>query len=194
MDMTQTITPKSTQTNADDFLTGPRTITITAVRANGDNADQPVAIEFSGDEGKPYLPCRSMRRVLVALWGVDAKAYVGRSLTLYCDPNVMFGGLKVGGIRISHASHIEKPITMALTATRAKRAPYTVQPLLVAMDAAAFIEKYDAAASMEEWETLETSRAKDWKRIPTDDKPKVKAVSDAAKAALSQSASQEQTP
>ena len=50
-------------------------------------------------------------------------------MTLYRDPAVKFGGLEVGGIRISHMSDIAKPITMALTATRANRKPFTVQPM-----------------------------------------------------------------
>ena len=37
----------------------------------------------------------------------------------------------MGGIRISHASHIDKPITMALTATRDNRKPFTVKPLII---------------------------------------------------------------
>ena len=36
---------------------------------------------------------------------------------------------EVGGIRISHLSHIEKALTVALTATRGKRKNFTVQPL-----------------------------------------------------------------
>jgi hypothetical protein len=35
----------------------------------------------------------------------------------------------VGGLRISHLSHIPKPLSLALTVTRGKRAPYVVQPL-----------------------------------------------------------------
>lgn len=70
-----------------------------------------------------------MRRVMVAAWGPDASQYVGRSMTLYRDPKVQFGGMQVGGIRISHMTHIERDMTMALTATRAKRAPYTVKVL-----------------------------------------------------------------
>jgi hypothetical protein len=50
-------------------------------------------------------------------------------MTLYRDPTVKFGGFETGGIRISHLSHIDKPTTMALTATRASRKPFTVQPL-----------------------------------------------------------------
>jgi hypothetical protein len=50
-----------------------------------------------------------MRRVLVAMWGAEASAYVGRSLTLFRDPDVKFGGMETGGIRISHATHIDAP-------------------------------------------------------------------------------------
>jgi hypothetical protein len=71
-----------------------------------------------------------MSRVLVANWGPDAKAYVGRSLTLYRDPKVKWGGLEVGGIRISHMSNIDAPMTMALTTTRSNRQPFTVRPLV----------------------------------------------------------------
>ena len=127
-DMSATIAPKSDQLNADDLISGPRTITITRVSGN-DNADQPVNVFFDGDNGKPFRPCKSMRRVMVAVWGANAQEYVGRSMTIYRDPAVQFGGMQVGGIRISHMSHIDQPVTMALTATRAKRAPYRVLPL-----------------------------------------------------------------
>jgi hypothetical protein len=127
MDISNTIKPKSDQLNADDLIAGPRDIVITAVKVA--ESEQPVSIHFEGDDGKPYKPCKSMRRVIVAIWGADSKAYTGRALRLFCDQKVAFGGAQVGGIRISHASHIEKPFTMALTTTRAKRSPYTVQPM-----------------------------------------------------------------
>jgi hypothetical protein len=41
----------------------------------------------------------------------------------------MYGGIKVGGIRLSHLSDIDGPLSIALTVTRQKRAPYRVQPL-----------------------------------------------------------------
>jgi len=128
MDMTAHVAPKSNQLNADDLISSPRTIKVTKVSGTG-NSDQPVAVYFEGDNGKPYLPCKSMRRVMIAVWGADAAQYVGRRLTIYCDPEVAFGGMKVGGIRISHASHIERRVTMALTVTKAKRAPFVVDPL-----------------------------------------------------------------
>lgn len=128
-DLRNTIVPKSDQLNADDLLVSAKTIKVTKVTVT--NGEQPVTINYEGDNGKPYKPGKSMRRVLVHLWGPDGNAYVGRSMTLYCDDKVVFGGLAVGGIRISHMSHISKDVTMALTATRAKRTPFTVRPLVI---------------------------------------------------------------
>jgi len=130
MDITATLAPKSNQLNTDDLIAGPRTITITKVSAG--NAEQPVAVHFEGDEGKPWYPCKSMRRVLVAAWGADASQYIGRRVTLFRDPEVQYGGIKVGGIRVSHLSDLDGPLSIALTVTRQKRAPYRVQPLAAA--------------------------------------------------------------
>ncbi|MFK5596805.1 hypothetical protein ACFZ8E_07350 [Methylobacterium sp. HMF5984] len=129
-DLSQTIAPKSDQLNADDLIGGPRTITVTRVSAMKE-PDQPIAVYFEGDGGKPYKPGKSMRRVLVRVWGNDGATYVGRRMTLYRDDAVQFGGAAVGGIRISHMSDIARDVTMALTVTRASRKPFTVKPLPV---------------------------------------------------------------
>lgn len=128
LDMRDTVKPKSDQLNSDDLIGRTMTIKITEVTGN-DSPEQPVSIHFEGDGGKPYKACKSMRRVLIHAWGHEAKNYVGRSLTIYCDPGVKFGGLEVGGIRISHMSHIDKPMVMALTASKANKKPYQVKPL-----------------------------------------------------------------
>ncbi len=138
MDISNTIKPKSDQLNADDLIAGPRDIIITAVKVT--KSDPPVSIHFEGDDGKPYKPCLSMRRVMVAIWGKDSNTYIGRALRLFRDPKVKYGSEEVGGIRISHASHFENSITMALTITRAKRAPYTVHPMDVPTTAVKTIE------------------------------------------------------
>jgi hypothetical protein len=70
-----------------------------------------------------------MRRVMVALWGPDASVYSRRAMTLYRDPTVTWGGMEVGGIRISHMSHIDKTTVVVLTATKKSRKPFTVSPL-----------------------------------------------------------------
>ena len=128
-DMSFAIVPKSDQLNADDLITGPVNITITGV--NLKSGDQPVSINYVGDNGRPYKPCKSMCRVMVGVWGKHKEDYIGKSLTLYRDTTVRFGPQAVGGIRISHMSHIDEPTTVMLTVTRAKRKPYTIQPLKV---------------------------------------------------------------
>lgn len=125
--MADVIVPRSDQVNADDFISGPRTFTIEAVHINPD-ADQPVQIQLVGEK-RVWRPCKSMSRVLVAGWGPDAKTYTGRSVTLYRDPKVKWGGMEVGGIRISHMTHIERDMMIQLTATKGKRAPHVVKPL-----------------------------------------------------------------
>lgn len=128
IDLRPTIIAKSDQLNADDMIAGPMTITITDVRLL-EAADQPVAVHWEGGEGRPYKPCKSMRRVMAKVWGEDGKAFIGQRMTLYRDDKVRFGGDAVGGIRISHMSGIDRDATMALMVTRGKRAPYTVKPL-----------------------------------------------------------------
>jgi hypothetical protein len=127
-DMSKVITPKSDQQNADDLIAGPITIRVSGVDIRP-GTEQPVSVRFEGDEGKPWKPCKSMCRIMVAAWGADAKAYVGRSMTLYRDPTVKWGGMDVGGVRISHMSDIDRTLVMALTATKGSRKPYTVKPL-----------------------------------------------------------------
>ncbi|MFF4026887.1 hypothetical protein ACFYY5_28965 [Nocardia elegans] len=127
MDLTDTIAPKSDQLNAEDLLSGPRTVTIEKI-AKG-SAEQPVNIHLVEFPGRPFRPSKTVRRILVAAWGAEASAYTGRRMTLYRDPAVRFGGQEVGGIRISHLSHIDKRLTLALTVTRGKRAPFVVEPL-----------------------------------------------------------------
>jgi len=129
-DMAPTIVPKSDQLNSDDLIAGPRTIKIREVRISP-GMEQPVAIYFAGDDGKPYLPCKSMRRVMVTIWGPDASAYSGRAMTLYRDPTVTWGGMEVGGIRISHMSHMAEAAMVVLTATKKTRKPFKVAPLVI---------------------------------------------------------------
>ncbi len=127
-DMSPVIVPKSDQINADDLIGGPVTITIREVQIKG-GQEQPVSMYFHGSD-KAYRPCKSMSRVMVAAWGADANLYKGRSLTLYRDPTVKWGGMDVGGIRISHMTDIESTMTMALTATKGSRKPFVVKPLV----------------------------------------------------------------
>ena len=129
MDITETVIPKSDQLNADDLIAGPTIVTIAAADVRVSD-EQPVKLwttEFG--KGRPWRPCKSMRRVLISAWGADASQYVGRRIELYRDESVKFGGQDVGGIRISRLSHIDRPLRLALTATRGKRVPLLIEPL-----------------------------------------------------------------
>jgi hypothetical protein len=129
-DLGPTIIPRSDQMNAEQLLGGPMTITITDVRIGSE--DQPVVLHYQGDDGRPFKPCKTMRKLLIFAWGADGTQWVGRSLTVFNDPSVRFGGLDVGGIRISHMSHIKQTIKVQLTATKGRKAPHEVKPLQVA--------------------------------------------------------------
>lgn len=127
MDISGTLAPKSDQQNYDDYLTGSRTVTITAVHVV--NGEQPVVIELAEFPGRPFKPNKSMRRVLAKAWGPDSDVWVGRGLTLFGNSTVTYGGKAVGGIEISHMSHLDKPLRMPLTAKRGQKKDFTVQPL-----------------------------------------------------------------
>lgn len=126
-DLRDTIVPKSDQINAEQLLGGPLTITVTGVSRG--TADQPVVVNYMDDGGRPYKPCKSMRKLIIFAWGEDGAQWVGRSMTIYNKQDVKWGGVAVGGIRISHMSHIERDIALSLTATKGKKEPYTVKRL-----------------------------------------------------------------
>lgn len=123
-----TIEAKSDQLNADDLIGGPRTIKVTRVKVNTSD-DQPVWVYFDGDNNKPFKPCKTVRRLLIQVWGDDADQYAGRSMTIYLDPSVKYGGMAVGGIRVSHASNLDAPRKFFLAETRGKKRQHTVHPL-----------------------------------------------------------------
>lgn len=124
-DLRSTIIPRSDQINAEQLLMGPMTITVTSVEIG--SKEQPVIVHYEGDNGRPFKPCLTMRKVLVLAWGENGNAWAGKSMTLYNDPSVRFGGTDVGGIRISHMSDIPKDIKVSLTATKGKKALYEVK-------------------------------------------------------------------
>lgn len=124
------LAPKSDQINSDDLIGRSLTIKITKIIVK-DSDQQPIEIFYEGDNGKPYRPCKSMGRVLRHCWSNQPRAWVGRSITLYRDAGVTWGGLAVGGIRISHVSDIDAPMEMSLTASKSVRKTFTVKPLVI---------------------------------------------------------------
>jgi hypothetical protein len=182
-DLSLAIAPKSDQLNTDDLIGGPRTIVVTRVTVSP--GEQPVAIYFSGDGGKPYKPCKSMCRVLVIQWGADGDLYVGRSMTLYRDPTVTWGGMAVGGIRISHLSDISADAKMALTESRKARGIYTVRRLERPTESAsaALITRISTAPTIEDLSALASeANAQRWSGA---DKSAIRSALDGRKQSLS---------
>lgn len=127
MDIANSLAPRSDQVNADDLVAGPMTVTIRKVV--GGKAEQP--FDFLLEEtDRAYRPAVTMRRLIAAAWGTNGDEYVGRRLTLYRDPTIRFGKDVVGGIRISHMSHIDNRVEVKLQVTRGKRENFIVEPLI----------------------------------------------------------------
>jgi hypothetical protein len=167
-DLRDTIVPKSDQLNYDDLVTGPITVQVLGVSRG--TAEQPVSIDIS--DHRPYKPCKSMRRVLISAWTEKGQTWCGKYMTLYGDPTVKFGGVEVGGIRISHLSHIDAAMTLKLTTTRSKRKDYKVDTLEVPQSRADKCRAYlrqmnctDEAAEKVIGKKLDTATAADFKKV-----------------------------
>jgi hypothetical protein len=170
------IVPKSDQLNADDLLTGPITVTITATRT-GDRK-QPIVIEIEGQ--RPFKPCKTMLRVISEVFTADAENWVGQQMTLYRDPEVMLHGVIVGGIRISHLSNLSEPMTFLVTLKRGQRTKVTVYPIdTLSLEDREYIEQ--VKKDIAEAESLETLKAYGFVL-----KQKSKAIQDALRPAYSQ--------
>ncbi len=147
-DLRSTIIPRSDQLNSEQLLGGPMIITVSEVRAGG-GEDQPVSIFYDADPGRPFKPCKTMRKVLILAWGPDGTQWVGKSMELFNEPSVKFGGEVVGGIRISRLSDIQKDIKVSLTATKGRKAMHEIQPLRASRELAAVLAAIAAATGRE---------------------------------------------
>lgn len=125
--MRVTIEKKTDQLNYEDFLGNvTRIVTVAGVKVGTKEAQYDIAIE--GDK-RYWRPPPTVLKMLVAAWDDDATLWIGRSADLYGDPDVEFAGKRVGGIRVSRLSHIDKAVSVNLSETRAKRKLHTVHPL-----------------------------------------------------------------
>lgn len=126
----KSIVPRSDQRNFEDLIERPMVIVVTSVEVF-DRNEQPVTIHYEGDDGRPYKPSKTMRKVLAHLWGYDVPQWTGRAMRIWGNPETRFGGDKVGGIEISHMSHISGPKELSLLLTKGKKKIYRVDPLII---------------------------------------------------------------
>jgi len=179
MDLSNTIIPKSDQLNAEDLLTGPRTFTVGEVVVKS-SSEQPVDIHLAELPGRPFRPSKTVLRILVTAWGKESDAYVGRRMTLYRDEKVKWAGQEVGGIRVSHLSHITKPMKLALTETRGKKENHTVQPLPDAPATPDYVALAKAATDIDGWRKV-WQQAKDAGHLTDALKAKLTPIGEALK-------------
>lgn len=140
-----TIIPKSDQLNADQLLNAEMPITVTSVSLSA-SPDQPVSIHYADENGRPFKPCKTMRKALIALWGEDGNAWIGRSMMLYCDTKVKWAGEEVGGIRIKAVSHIDCDKMLSLTETRGKKAKIKIMKMTPENNSASIAPSFDKDA------------------------------------------------
>lgn len=122
-----TAEPRSDQWNSDDLVGGPRTFTIAGVKPG--KAEQKYDIDLAEGGGRVWRPPPTVVRLLIAAWGDESDVWIGRRVTLKLDETVRFGPDAVGGIRISHLSHINKTMKIASTVKRGKKTPVIIEPL-----------------------------------------------------------------
>lgn len=127
LDVSASLVAKSDQLNAADLTGGPIVVRIEAIRRGTGQADpekQPYELVLSAP-WKPWRPCKTMLRLLAALWGTNGAKWTGHTVRLHRDPDVTFGKDEVGGIRMDGAD-IPKPVTVTLPVRRGQVKRYTV--------------------------------------------------------------------
>ena len=127
MDISQALVAKSDQLNASDLTGAPIVATIQTVR-KGDAA-KPVIVDLVGMDGRPWKPSKGMLRVIANGWGTESDVWVGRSVKLINNPEVIYAGEKVGGVEVTAMSHLDKPFTIPVRISQKKVKQHHVEVL-----------------------------------------------------------------
>lgn len=130
MDITQALAPASDQIDAVE-LVEPRTFTIDTGSRLGKRDGKTVAEIRLVEVDRVWRPSKGMLDVLAACWGTKADQWVGRRVTVYNDPDVMFGKDRVGGVRISHLSGIDaaRDVQIRGAGATGRKKSWHVEPL-----------------------------------------------------------------
>lgn len=125
--------PKSDQLNYETFLTGPQTFIVSKVTP-GDR-DHPVFIHMNECPATPYKPSKGMLKCIAQPdgWGDKSSQWVGKSITLYGDPTVIYGGVEVGGIKVAALSDINGDYETLISARRGVRKPHLIKKIVIQM-------------------------------------------------------------
>ena len=88
----------------EDLAAGPQRFTIQGVSKttfgakDGRPAEDVLQLEL--DDDRQFSLNKTNTKILIAAHGGKTDGWIGKSVILYVDPNVMFGGRLVGGVRV----------------------------------------------------------------------------------------------
>ena len=150
MNIREFITIKSDRMNYEDFITGPQSFTIERLGKKNDQGNDRLLIFMKGRPDTPFWVPKGMAKCLAnpSGWGnAPFSEWIGRSMTLFGEPTVVYGGKELGGVRISHISHIDAPYTTKISLRRGVRIDYEIQKMASDLPVAALYsaEKFDTA-------------------------------------------------
>ena len=81
----------------------PHTLTIQSVGMKTfDDGKSAIELQFVG-ENKTLICNKTNAQLIASQHGPETDHWIGKQITLYCDPTVSFGGNIVGGIRVQVA-------------------------------------------------------------------------------------------
>lgn len=151
LDITPMLEAESDELVADSLAGGPITFVIAAVDLNGVEKKK-LRLFYDGCNNRPWRPCKGMARILASQWGADAKCYIGKAVTVFRDPDSMYGGAKVGGVRLSAMSDIDGPFSVTVKEGRNKGKVFKIAKLQSAAQSgdgqsAAWAQKFIAAVN-----------------------------------------------
>lgn len=126
MDVSTAIVAQSDQMNAID-LAQPVTVTIVDVKKGSDERVHIITDAYG--PARPFKPSKTVLRDIAKAWGLESQVWIGRRLTLFNDPTVLWAGQEVGGIRVSAMSHIDKAFEAKHQIARTKSKKVMIQPL-----------------------------------------------------------------
>ena len=122
-ELIETAQARSDQINSDDLINTHVDVTIKAVQ-RGPTKEQALQIVLE-ETDKFYRPSKTFRRALIGCFGDEPANWVGQRIRLIRNPDTTFGGVKVGGIEVSHAS-IADPIVLMLSTKRGKKSAVSI--------------------------------------------------------------------
>jgi hypothetical protein len=92
-----------------------QSVVMDEINSDHGKEEKPI-LRFAGNV-KPLILNRGNAETIASFYGDDSAAWTGKSIELYFDPSVMFGGKRVGGIRVrkpatAGVSMVSRPATV----------------------------------------------------------------------------------